>query len=80
MDNLCIFLKCHYFFSGIASFIGIGIYGAMQYKNRTMKTSVYLINLRVAAQGAVVVCLGATLLYKVITEELIPKLAGEKKN
>lgn len=74
------FIFKFYSFSGVAAFIGIGIYGAYQFKNRTMKTSVYLINLRVAAQGTVVACLTATLLYKVITEEVYPKMIEKRKD
>lgn len=48
-------------FAGMAGFLGVAALGAYNYKNRgKMTTSIYLMQLRVAAQGTVVgaLCLG----------------------
>lgn len=50
-----------FLFTGMAGFFGMVAYGAYNYKNRgKMTTSIYLMQLRVAAQGTVVgaLCLG----------------------
>ncbi|XP_059468638.1 HIG1 domain family member 1A, mitochondrial-like [Neocloeon triangulifer] len=50
-------------------------YGAYSYKNRgKMSTSVFLMQLRVTAQGAVVVCLTAGIGYSLFKDFLLPKI------
>ncbi|XP_037815036.1 HIG1 domain family member 1A, mitochondrial [Lucilia sericata] len=49
---------------GLAGFVAAAAIGAYKYKHRgTMSTSVFLMQLRVAAQGTVVACLTAGLGY-----------------
>ncbi|XP_033153335.1 HIG1 domain family member 1C-like [Drosophila mauritiana] len=56
---------------GIAGFVAAGLVGAYKYRNRgTMSTSVFLMQLRVAAQGTVVGCLTAGLAYTMAKEYL----------
>ncbi|KAH8292407.1 hypothetical protein KR054_009399, partial [Drosophila jambulina] len=59
---------------GIAGFVAAGLIGAYKYKNRgTMSTSVFLMQLRVAAQGTVVGCLTVGLAYTMAKEYLFDK-------
>ncbi|XP_017847776.1 HIG1 domain family member 1A, mitochondrial [Drosophila busckii] len=59
---------------GIAGFLAAGLIGAYKYKNRgTMSTSVFLMQLRVAAQGTVVGCLTLGLGYQMAKEYLFDK-------
>ncbi|BFF89250.1 HIG1 domain family member 1A mitochondrial [Drosophila madeirensis] len=59
---------------GIAGFVAAGLIGAYKYKHRgTMSTSVFLMQLRVAAQGTVVGCLTAGLAYTMAKEYLFEK-------
>lgn len=56
---------------GLATAVGIGAY---KFKHKgTMSTSVFLMQLRVAAQGTVVACLTAGLLYNMANEYLFNK-------
>lgn len=56
---------------GIVGLIGAVGYGAYQYKNKgKMSTSVYLMQLRVGAQGVVVGTLALGVLYSMITTQL----------
>lgn len=49
---------------GLLGCVGVLAYGAYKYKHRgTMSTSVFLMQLRVAAQGTVVACLTGGLVY-----------------
>jgi len=50
--KICI--SCHI---GVISLTGICAYGAYGFKNRKISTQMYLIHLRVAAQGAAISCL-----------------------
>ncbi|KAH8251628.1 hypothetical protein KR038_003059 [Drosophila bunnanda] len=64
---------------GIAGFLAAGLIGAYKYKNRgTMSTSVFLMQLRVAAQGTVVGCLTVGLAYSMAKEYLFDKEPKEK--
>ncbi|KAH8243701.1 hypothetical protein KR032_009485, partial [Drosophila birchii] len=59
---------------GIAGFVAAGLIGAYKYKHRgTMSTSVFLMQLRVAAQGTVVSCLTVGLAYSMAKEYLFDK-------
>ncbi|XP_014092707.1 HIG1 domain family member 1A, mitochondrial [Bactrocera oleae] len=59
---------------GLAGFVAAGIIGAYKYKNRgTMSTSVFLMQLRVAAQGTVVGALTLGLGYSMANEYLFNK-------
>lgn len=50
----------------MAGFLGVVAFGAYNYRNRgTMATSMYLMQLRVAAQGTVVGTLSIGLLYQI---------------
>ncbi|XP_017016817.1 HIG1 domain family member 1A, mitochondrial [Drosophila kikkawai] len=63
---------------GIAGFVAAGLIGAYKYKNRgTMSTSVFLMQLRVAAQGTVVGCLTVGLAYSMAKEYLFEKAPKE---
>ncbi|XP_067010589.2 HIG1 domain family member 1A, mitochondrial isoform X2 [Anabrus simplex] len=49
---------------GLAGLTGVVLYGAYKFRTRgQMSTSVFLMQLRVAAQGTVVACLTAGLMY-----------------
>lgn len=61
-------------------FLAVGVliaavgYGAYAYKNKgKMSTSVYLMHLRVGAQGAAVGCLSLGLLYTMINQHMLHK-------
>ncbi|EDW84162.1 HIG1 domain family member 1A, mitochondrial [Drosophila tropicalis] len=63
---------------GIAGFVAAGLIGAYKYKHRgTMSTSVFLMQLRVAAQGTVVSCLTIGLAYTMAKEYLFDKQPKE---
>ncbi|XP_017090479.1 HIG1 domain family member 1C [Drosophila bipectinata] len=63
---------------GIAGFVAAGVIGAYKYRNRgTMSTSVFLMQLRVAAQGTVVACLTAGLAYSMAKEYIFDKAPKE---
>lgn len=55
--------------AGLVGLVGYGIYG---FKNRQLKTSVYLIHMRVAAQGFVVTCLTAGVCWNMYANHYIP--------
>lgn len=69
---------------GMAGFLGVAALGLYNYKNRgKVSTSVYLMQLRVAAQGTVVgaMCLG--LIYSMATKYYFnkkPHTDSDKKN
>ncbi|KAG8223388.1 hypothetical protein J437_LFUL002633 [Ladona fulva] len=64
---------------GILGLIGACGYGVYAYKNRgKMSTSVYLMQLRVGAQGAVVGALTLGVAYNLIREYVLPHI--EKKD
>lgn len=56
---------------GLVGLVGYGLYG---FKNRQLKTSVYLIHMRVGAQGFVVACLTAGVSYNLYKKLVYPKL------
>lgn len=66
--------------AGLVGLVGYGIYG---FKNRKVKMSVYLIHMRVMAQGCVVLCLTAGVGYNLylrhIQSKLNPPSIEEKK-
>lgn len=54
---------------GLAGLTGVVLYGAYKFKHRgAMSPSVFLMQLRVAAQGTVVACLTAGLAYSMAKE------------
>ncbi|XP_071455441.1 HIG1 domain family member 1C-like isoform X2 [Hetaerina americana] len=58
---------------GIAGLIAACGYGAYAFKNRgKMSTSVYLMQLRVGAQGAVVGALTLGIVYNLVNEYILP--------
>lgn len=62
----------------MAGFVAAGLIGAYKYKHRgTMSTSVFLMQLRVAAQGAVVGCLTLGLAYTMYNEHFNKKTKEE---
>lgn len=68
-----------FIFAGLAGFVAAGIIGAYKYKNRgTMSTSVFLMQLRVAAQGTVVGALTLGLGYSMANEYLFNKTPKDK--
>ncbi|CAB3369117.1 HIG1 domain family member 1A, mitochondrial-like isoform X2 [Cloeon dipterum] len=65
---------------GIVGLLGALGYGAYSYKKRgNMSTSVFLMQLRVTAQGAVVVCLTAGIGYSLIRDFVLPKLKSAER-
>ncbi|XP_017119178.1 HIG1 domain family member 1A, mitochondrial-like [Drosophila gunungcola] len=63
---------------GIGGFLAAGLIGAYKYRTRgTMSTSVFLMQLRVAAQGTVVGCLTIGLAYSMAKEYLFDKAPKE---
>ena len=69
----------YFFLSGLAGFVAAGAWGAYSYKNRgTMSTSVFLMQLRVAAQGTVVGALTIGLAYAMAKEYLFDKHPKEE--
>lgn len=61
-------------FAGLAGFVAAGLIGAYKYKHRgTMSTSVFLMQLRVAAQGTVVGCLTLGLAYTMYNQYFVQK-------
>ncbi|KAL9888716.1 HIG1 domain family member 1A, mitochondrial [Glossina fuscipes] len=66
---------------GMAGFVVAGLIGAYKYRHRgTMSTSVFLMQLRVAAQGTVVGCLTIGLAYAMINEHVLKKSDENKLN
>jgi Hypoxia induced protein conserved region. len=68
------------FSTGLAGLTLACLYGVYKYKHRgTMSTSVFLMQLRVGAQGTVVACLTAGIAYSLFREYLM-KSDEVKKN
>ncbi|CAB3369727.1 HIG1 domain family member 1A, mitochondrial-like [Cloeon dipterum] len=66
---------------GILGLIGAVGYGAYSYRNRgNMSTSVYLMQLRVSAQSAVVVCLTVGIGYSLFKDFILPKMEKRSEN
>lgn len=59
--------------SGILGFGLVAAYGLYRFKNRKGKTSLYLIQLRLAAQGTTVGILGVGILYNIYLDATKPK-------
>ncbi|KAG0727131.1 HIG1 domain family member 1A, mitochondrial [Chionoecetes opilio] len=57
--------------AGLVGLVGYGIYG---FRTRKVKMSVYLIHMRVMAQGFVVTCLTAGVGYNLYLRHVQPKL------
>lgn len=57
--------------AGLVGLVGYGIYG---FRSRKVKMSVYLIHMRVMAQGCVVLCLTAGVGYNIYKQQIEPKL------
>lgn len=62
------------FVVGMCGFVIVGLYGAYKFKHRgDMKPSVFLMQLRVAAQGTAVGFLTLGLAYNMFSEYLLKK-------
>lgn len=59
--------------SGILGFGLVAAYGLYKFKSRKGSTSLYLIQLRLAAQGTAVGIIGIGVLYNIITEATTKK-------
>ncbi|RXG69937.1 HIG1 domain family member 1A, mitochondrial, partial [Armadillidium vulgare] len=57
---------------GLTGIVGYGLYGIRQ---RKMPMSLYLIQMRVGAQGFVVTCLTLGIAYSMFREYLYPKIS-----
>lgn len=69
-----LFIKLSLFILGLAGLVIACGVGAYKYKHRgNMSTSVFLMQLRVAAQGAVVSCLTLGLAYSMFDEYILHK-------
>lgn len=74
VDLLNFLLNWIYLFLGLAGLVIACGVGAYKYKHRgNMSTSVFLMQLRVAAQGAVVSCLTLGLAYSMFDEYILHK-------
>lgn len=62
---------CTYFCTGVATLIGICGYGAYSFKNRKISTQMYLLQLRVTAQGAAIVCLTGGMVYHMVRKYIL---------
>jgi len=58
---------------GILGFGLVAAYGMYKFKSRKGRTSLYLIQLRLAAQGTAVGVIGIGVLYNIYTEAMKPK-------
>jgi hypothetical protein len=66
-------------FSGIAGMLGMVATGAYNYKNRgSMSTSIYLMHLRVRAQGMVVGAITIGIGYSILRDYVFHKEEHEK--
>lgn len=59
--------------SGILGFGLVAAYGIYRFKTRKGKTSLYLIQLRLAAQATTVGIIGVGVLYNIYTDAIKPK-------
>lgn len=59
---------------GLAGLVGVVGFGAYGFRKKKLKTSVYLIHMRVAAQGFVVLCLTAGIGFNIYKQHVAPKL------
>lgn len=57
---------------GILAFGLVAAYGLYKFKSHKGRTSLYLIQLRLAAQGSAVGIIGIGVLYKIFTESTKP--------
>lgn len=64
----------------MAAFVGIAAYGLYKFRTTKERPSVYLIQLRVAAQGTIIGILTLGVLYQFYTKELRPKLSTKKSD
>ena len=65
---------------GMTGLLGVVMYSIYNFKNKSpgTKTSVYVIQTRVAAQGFVIACLTVGLGYKLINSYFHPELRKER--
>lgn len=61
---------------GLVGLVGLVGYGFYNFRHRKSKTSVYLIHMRVGAQGFVVTCLTLGVAYNMFKEYVYPKLSN----
>lgn len=64
---------------GILGFGLVAAYGLYKFKSRKGRASLYLIQLRLAAQGTVVGIIGIGVLYNIYNESFKPKPVPESK-
>ncbi|XP_011879197.1 PREDICTED: uncharacterized protein LOC105568277 [Vollenhovia emeryi] len=63
--------KSPFLVASLISLAGICGYGAYAFKNRKISTQLYLINLRVAAQGTAVGILTAGMIYHMVKKHVL---------
>lgn len=68
------------FVLGLAGLVAVCGIGAYKYKSRgAMTTSMFMMQLRVAAQGAVVGCLALGITYSMLRDYVFTKAEAEKE-
>ncbi|XP_014482471.1 PREDICTED: HIG1 domain family member 1A, mitochondrial-like [Dinoponera quadriceps] len=63
--------KSPFLVAGLVSFAGICAYGAYNFKRKQTSTQLYLIQLRVAAQGTAIACLTFGMVYHMIKKHVL---------
>jgi len=63
--------KYIYMYIGLISLAGICGYGAYSFKKKKISTQLYLIQLRVAAQGTAIACLTIGMAYHMINKHIL---------
>lgn len=63
--------KSPFLVASVATLIGICGYGAYSFKNRKISTQMYLLQLRVTAQGAAIVCLTGGMVYHMVRKYIL---------
>lgn len=66
--------------AGILGFVLVAGYGLYKFKNHKGRSSLYLIQLRLAAQGTAVGIIGVGVLYKIYNESIKPKFKNWKNH
>jgi len=79
INSFCDLNVCFFNISGMAGFIAAGLIGVYKYRHRgTMSTSVFLMQLRVIAQGTVVASLTTGLAYTMYQEHFGSKATKQE--
>jgi len=68
---LSIYEICISFHIGVVSLVGICGYGAYGFRNKKISTPMYLIHLRVAAQGTAIGCLMIGMVTKMVQKYVL---------